>query len=55
MLDAIPTYVPLPDWIFDAKDEKELKGLALKYMERYPHLKIKKIIIAERLAVCYRK
>ena len=56
LLGEVPTKVPLPEWIFKkAKNDKELRGLVLQYMQRYPHLKIKKIIIAERLAICYRK
>ena len=56
MYSEVTTKVPIPNWIFEqAKDQEELKGLVLQYMQRYPYLKVKKILTNRRIAVCVDK
>lgn len=53
IIDNVTTRVPLPDWVFD--DEKQIKTRALQYMERYPHLRLKRIIKEKKIAICVRR
>lgn len=56
LLREVPTKVLLPEWIFKkAKNDKELKGLVLQYMQRYPRLKVVKINREKHIAICVKK
>ena len=56
MLREIPTYVPLPDWIWEeARDKEHFIQVVQDSMKRYKHLRVKKVLYQKRLAVCVKR
>lgn len=45
--------VLLPRWVFDAKDEQEVKRNVFVYMQRYPHYAV--VRLENEFALCTEK